>query len=111
MLHDLPFEGTMKVRNKGVDVTILADAETVDLAMTTTRSLVVCGISTAVLEVTCLDPVDERTLEYYEDTTKALLAMNTELYDAVSSVMKDRKKLFLFKGNGQKELFKTVKSL
>lgn len=56
MLKSLPFEGTIKVRNKGVDIALLADADTVELAFAASRKLVVCGVSTAVLKVTCLDP-------------------------------------------------------
>ena len=66
MLQALPFEGTIKVRNKGVDVTLLADKDTAELAFAASRVLVVCGISTAVLEITCWDPIDTRTLSYYE---------------------------------------------
>lgn len=83
MLQSLPFEGTIKVRNKGVDVTLLADADTVELAFTVSRTLVVCGISTAVLEITCWDPIDTRTLSYYEQTTRGIIAMDEAVWNAV----------------------------
>ena len=83
MLKSLPFEGTIKVRNKGVDIALLADADTVELAFAASRKLVVCGVSTAVLEVTCLDPVDTQTLSYYEETTPCMLALKPEILQAV----------------------------
>ncbi|MCQ2499828.1 MAG: hypothetical protein MJ117_00615 [Lachnospiraceae bacterium] len=109
MLHDLPFEGTIKVRNKGVDIAILTDSDFVDTALAATRSLVVCGISTAVLEATCLDPIDERTLGYYEETTRVIVATSEKLYDSAAAVMKNTKKLRLFRGSSQKELIATVR--
>lgn len=111
MLHDLPFEGTIKVRNKGVDAAILTDSNMVETALAATRTLVVCGSSTAVLEATCLDPIDEKTLGYYEDTTRIIVATSTELYNSALAVMKNPKKLFLFRGSRQKELVALVRSL
>ncbi|MDO5142620.1 MAG: hypothetical protein Q4D31_06345 [Eubacteriales bacterium] len=83
MLQSLPFEGTIRVRNKGVDIALLADADTVDAAFAASRELVVCGVSTAVLEVTCLSPIDTRTLESYEQITPRMLALTRAVYDAV----------------------------
>src|SRR5665648_833216 len=80
MLPALSFQGTTKVVNKGVDVTIVANEDTIDLVMKASRTLVVRGISTAVLEITCLLPIDESTIRYYVDSTKALLFVNQELY-------------------------------
>lgn len=111
MLESLPFEGTMKVRNKGVDIAIIANTETVSEAFAASRQLVVCGISTAVLEATCLDPIDTRTLEYYEKTTLCLLAMTESVYDAVRLVIAPDTRLVLFAGSSASELVITVREV
>lgn len=111
MLESLPFEGTIKVKNKGVDAAILADHDCVDMAFSVSRKLVVCGISTAVLEVTCLDPVDTKTLAYYEATTGGLLTMNADILAAVRPHLKPETKLVLFTGTTEQELFQAVRKL
>ena len=111
MLQSLPFEGTIRVRNKGVDITILADVDTVDLAFRASRTLVVCGISTAVLEITCFDPIDTRTLEYYEKNTPCLLAMTSRIADAVIPCLKHDTRLQRFDGKGETELIQAVRRI
>lgn len=109
MLESLPFEGTIKVINKGVDIAILADTNNSALAFGASRHLVVCGISTAVLEITCFAPVDARTLAYYEKTTPCMLAMTEEILEAVRSLISPDVKLCLFEGNTQEELIRAVR--
>ena len=109
MLHDLPFEGTIKVVNKGVDVTLLADADSTELAFAASRALVVCGISTAVLEVTCLDPIDSRTLGYYAQTTPVLIALSQEILEAARPVLHGQAALLLFDGGDRKALIAAVR--
>ena len=112
MLDSLPFEGTIKVRNKGVDVAILADSATVEKAFAASRRLVVCGISTAVLEVTCLEPLDTRTLGYYEDTTGgALLAMTREIFEAVRPQVRESTHLWRFGGENERDIISEVRAL
>lgn len=88
MLPSLAFEGTTKVINKGVDITIVADGDTKGDAMKASRILVVRGISTVVLEVTCLDPIDERTLNHFIEATSALIFTNQSLYMAAKYLLK-----------------------
>lgn len=111
MLKSLPFEGTIKVRNKGVDAAILADRDTVDLAFAASRKLVVCGVSTAVLEVTCFSPVDTRTLRYYMETTPCLLAMTQMIYDTVKPYLSETDTLVVFFGTGEDELIQAVRQM
>ena len=99
----------MKVRNKGVDITVIADETTIDMAFAASRTLAVCGISTAVLGATYLDPVDTRTLSYYEQTTPCLIAMNARIFDAVSSVLQSNTTMQLFDGTSEAELIQTVR--
>lgn len=109
MLKSLPFEGTIKVRNKGVDISILADSDTAELAFAASRQLVVCGISTAVLEITCFEPIDTRTLKYYEKTTPCLLAMTEKIFDAVQPLIGSNTRMILFDGNSTGELVHAVR--
>ena len=112
MLKSLPFEGTIKVRNKGVDAAILADCDTVDLAFAASRKLAVCGISTAVLEVTCLSPMDTRTLQYYAEITPCMLAMTQLIHDAVKPyLLQQNVMIAVFSGKGETDLFCTVRHL
>lgn len=111
MLESLPFEGTIKVRNKGVDISILADAQTVDTAFAASRQLVVCGISTAVLEVTCLDPIDIRTLAYYEKTTPCMLAMTKELQHAVQHALISDVRIQTFEGDTVSQLVQAARDM
>lgn len=89
MLPSLPFQGTTKVVNKGVDITLVADGATIDAAMKASRTLVVRGMSTVVLEVTCLDPIDERTLNHFIDATGALVFTNQEVYKSAKYLLKE----------------------
>lgn len=104
MLQSLPFEGTIKVWNKGVDIALLADADTVELAFAASRKLVVCGVSTAVLEVTCLDPVDTQTLSYYEATAPCMLALKPEIQKAVCPYLAKGYAIKMFEGNTEDAL-------
>ena len=105
MLESLPFEGTIKVRNKGVDIALLADQNTVDLAFAASRKLVVCGVSTAVLEVTCLSPIDIRTLHSYERITPRMIALTRPVYDAVRPCLHTEQMLSLFEGQPEESAF------
>nr|WP_302650628.1 transketolase C-terminal domain-containing protein [uncultured Agathobaculum sp.] len=111
MLESLPYEGTIRVRNKGVDITLLADAATVELAYAASRKLVVCGVSTAVLEVTCFAPIDTRTLQYYAETTPCMLAMTQKLYDAVKPYLPETEMIAIFSGSEENELLQTVRQM
>lgn len=79
MLKSLPFEGTIKVVNKGVDVAVITDGINSHTAMAASRPLVVTGISTAVLEVTELEPFDTRTFQYYVDLINKFVFVNEEM--------------------------------
>lgn len=109
MLESLPFEGTIRVRNKGVDVALLADRDTVDMAFAASRKLVVCGVSTAVLEVTCFDPVDTRTLHSYESITPCMIAMTRQIFDTVRPCLQHKDVLFCFEGAGEDMLIGMVR--
>ena len=83
MLPSLDFKGTTEVVNKGVDITLLTCKEKADVAYSLTRYLSVCGYSVAVLSVTELNPVDMRTISYYEATTPLLMFMDESVGEAV----------------------------
>ncbi len=109
MLHAPPFEGTMKVRNKGVDFALLADAETAPLAMAASRRLSVCGISTAVLEETALPEADVRTLQYYGGIVRCMAAMNERVMQAVRG--KTGCPLYRFDGEGEAALIAAARRM
>ncbi len=88
LLPALSFQGTTKVINKGVDITIVADGSTIGTAMKASRILVVRGISTAVLEVTCVTPIDERTISHFVEATGALVFINQKLYEESKHLLK-----------------------
>jgi pyruvate/2-oxoglutarate/acetoin dehydrogenase E1 component len=72
-----------------VDITLIADSNSVDFAFGVSRVLSVMGISPAVLEVTCLDPFDIRTLEYFERTTRKLVFLTPKLLDVAEKYLKE----------------------
>nr|WP_239094046.1 transketolase C-terminal domain-containing protein [Bacillus sp. B15-48] len=88
ILPSLAFEGTTKVINKGVDITLIADSDSVDFAFGVSRVLSVMGVSAAVLQVTCLAPFDSKTMEYFEQTTRKLIFLTTELLEAAEKHLK-----------------------
>lgn len=88
LLPSLSFQGTTKVVNKGVDVTLVTDSANIEVAMKASRTLVVRGISTVVLEVTCLSPIDERTMIHFIEATGALVFTNTDIYEATKHLFK-----------------------
>ncbi|MCR5666678.1 MAG: hypothetical protein K6G01_07580 [Eubacterium sp.] len=92
MLPSLGFEGTAKVINKGVDVTLIADELGAQELFQISRHLVVCGISAAVLAVTEINPVDMRTIRYYEDTTSLLIFFDAKVAEAVIPLLDSKTK-------------------
>ena len=111
MLESLPYEGTVRVRKMGFVSSFLADAATVELGFSCSRKLVVCGVSTAVLEVTCFAPIDTRTLQYYAETTPCMLAMTQKLYDAVKPYLPETEMIAIFSGSEENELLQTVRQM
>ena len=111
MLKSLPFAGTIKVINKGVDVTVLADRSSVDIAFAASRKLVVCGISTAVLNITCFNPIDTKTLAYYEETTPRMIAMNQQIFDAVQPHLRKTTRIALLDGTSEQALIDAVRTI
>lgn len=85
MLKDLSFSGTTRVANKGVDVALVVRPEHTTEAVKAARRCGVCGISTAVLEVTQLDPPDQRTLEHFCALTGMLVFEDQQLLEAHST--------------------------
>lgn len=87
---DLPFFGTTRVANKGVDVTLIVRPSHTAEAVKAARRCGVCGISTAVLEVTQTDPPDQRTLEHFCTLTGRLVFEDQQLLE-VHSIPADTK--------------------
>lgn len=83
MLPSLDFTGSAEVINKGVDITLVTNQENKDKIFDITRNLVVRGFSTALLCVTELEPVDMKTIRYYEKTTPLLVFLDEAVGEAV----------------------------
>ena len=82
MLKDLPFSGTTRVINKGVDAALVIRPEQRDAALTAAKICGVRGVSTAVLEVGCLCPPDQRTLEHFCHLTGCVVFGDRDLLAA-----------------------------
>lgn len=95
MLPEVKINGTAKVINKGVDITLLTTEEDVEKAFYFSRILAVKGISAAVLQLTELKPVDTKTLKYYESTSDGFVSFQRAVYNAVFSVLGRNTKLCL----------------
>lgn len=81
-MEALSFSGTTRVANKGVDVALVVLPEHTERAIQAARICGVCGISTAVLEVTRLDPPDQRTMDHFCATAGKLVFESEELLSA-----------------------------
>ena len=80
MLEDLPFTGTMRVVNKGVDAALVVRPAYTEAALRAAKRCGVRGVSTAVLEAA--DPPDLRTLEYFCTLTGKLAFSDRALLEA-----------------------------
>jgi len=111
MLPSLGFEGTAKVVNKGVDVTLITDTAGKDELFQVSRTLVVCGISAAVVEVTELDPVDMKTIRYFEDTTPILVFFDQNVSDAVIPLLRPETQYRIIRETNAAQLLKELPPL
>lgn len=80
MLEDLPFAGTMRVVNKGVDAALVVRPVHTEAALRAAKRCGVRGVSTAVLEAA--DPPDLPTLEYFCALTGKLVFSDRALLEA-----------------------------
>lgn len=87
--------GKTRVINRGVDVAIFASSALAKEAMTASRTIVVKGVSTAVIEVMTIDPLDEETFISFAQKTGALVFVEQWLYDEVEELLKDDKDLLV----------------
>lgn len=106
MLPSLPFEGTAKVFNKGVDITFLTDEQGANTAYEVSRYLSVRGISAAVLVVTELYPVDMRTIHYYEEMTRTFFFLKPDIYNAVVPCLETQTRCWMLKHQEVPELLR-----
>jgi pyruvate/2-oxoglutarate/acetoin dehydrogenase E1 component len=87
--------GKTRVINRGVDVAIFVSSDLAGDAMLASRTLVVKGISTAIIEVMTIDPLDEETFIDFAQKTGALVFLEQRLYDAFKVSRKDTKTLVI----------------
>lgn len=87
MLPSLPYDEKVKVLNKGVDITIIVNEETEEIAMKASRNLVVSGKSTAILLITDLENLDYKTIYYYERITGAFVFADENLFNKIIPVL------------------------
>ena len=80
-------KGKTRVVNKGVDVAVIASSNTVSAAMRASRTLVVKGISTAVIEVMTINSLDKDTFLDFAKKTEAMVFTEQYIYEAVKRVL------------------------
>lgn len=108
MLKALSFEGTTKVLNKGVDVALVIAPADEKPALYASKVCGVCGVSTAVLCVTQLQPVDKRTLSHFCQTAGRMVFADRALYEAVRHVLDARVHVFIAPEKNAKSFADTV---
>lgn len=81
--------GKSRIINKGTDVTIIASSEKSENAMKASRTLVVKGISTAIIELLTLDYLDKETILNYANKTKALVFIDKNIYELSREFLND----------------------
>ena len=87
--------GKTRVVNKGVDVAIFTTREFSIEAMKASRTLVVKGISTAVVEVMTLEPLDKETFISFAEKTGALVFAEQSVYEAMVDLIKGKQDIIL----------------
>lgn len=108
MLEALSFEGTTKVLNKGVDVALAVRPADADAALAAAKVCGVCGVSTAVLSVTELSPIDTRTFAHFADTAGRLVFADRELYQAAKCALNENTKVRIAPGRDAEAFSDTV---
>ncbi|KZL89243.1 transketolase C-terminal domain-containing protein [Clostridium magnum] len=78
---DVIDNGRTRILNKGTDVAIITSSAKSPDAMKASRTLVVRGISTAIIEVLNIDFLDKDTILEYANKTGALVFIDREIYD------------------------------
>lgn len=89
--------GKTRVVNRGVDVAVFTTTEFSAEAMKASRTLVVKGISTAVIEVMTLEPLDKETFISFAEKTGALVFAEQSVYEAVCGLLKGKQDVILEK--------------
>jgi transketolase C-terminal domain/subunit len=87
--------GKTRVVNKGVDVAVIASSNTVAEAMKASRTLVVKGISTAVIEVMTVSPLDEGTFLSFAKKTKAMIFTEQYIYESAAELLHKQQPLII----------------
>lgn len=87
MLKPLPFEGTVKVINKGTDAVIVAGRPERDAALQAAKVCGVRGISTAVLEIPETEDAYSRTFQYYSELAGVYVFSDRELYERCRTLL------------------------
>lgn len=73
--------GISRVINNGTDVAIITNGEKAEIALKASRTLVVKGISTAIIETLKYDIIDEEIILNYADKTGAVIFIDKNIYD------------------------------
>lgn len=85
-----------RVVNKGVDVTIISSSTTIKESMKASRTLVVTGISTAVIEVITINsPLDEEVFLNFAKETHAIIFTEQYIYEAVIGILNNQYPLII----------------
>lgn len=73
--------GITRIINNGTDVTIITNSEKAAIAMKASRTLVVKGISTAIIETLNYDIIDEENILNYVNKTGAVIFIDKNIYN------------------------------
>ena len=87
--------GKTRIVNKGVDVTVIASSNTIAQAMKASRTLVVKGISTAVIEVLTIEPLDKKTFLDFAEKTGVFIFTEQWLYKAITEQLLNHESIMI----------------
>ena len=99
MLEGPKKTGSIKILNNGVDVAIVIAQGEANEVMRASRILAVRGVSVAVLEETCFDPMDVTTLHFYKKRVQFFAGVGVNVVEAIRSYIGSETRIVLLKKN------------
>lgn len=108
MLKPLPFEGTVKVINKGVDAALVIGKAEEEAALRAAKICGVRGISTAVLQIPESAPADRETFRYYSGLAGVFVFADKSLYERCRSLLSDDDRVQVAGAKDEKSFAKAV---
>ena len=108
MLVSVPDDDNVIVKNKGVEIAIICDDETLAVALKVCKMSSVLGISCAVLEIRKGDIVGSKVIAFYEKIVSVFAFFNEELKEKVEPLLKEKVEIRTISGEGPEDVVTSI---